>query len=47
MQVQPLGLEDPLEEEMGTHSSIPAWRIREAWQATDHSVAKSLTLLSD
>ena len=27
MQVQSLGLEDPLEEGMTTHSSIPAWRI--------------------
>ena len=26
--VQPLGWEDPLEEEMATHSSILAWRIR-------------------
>ena len=26
-QVQSLGWEDPLEEEMATHSSIPAWRI--------------------
>ena len=26
-QVQPLGQEDPLEEEMVTHSSILAWRI--------------------
>ena len=25
--VQSLGLEDPLEEEMATHSSILAWRI--------------------
>ena len=25
--VQPLGKEDPLEEEMATHSSIPAWEI--------------------
>ena len=25
--VQSLGLEDPLEEGMATHSSIPAWRI--------------------
>ena len=25
--VQSLGLEDPLEEEMATHSSIPAWKI--------------------
>ena len=27
MQVQSLGLEDPLEEEMATHSSSPAWEI--------------------
>ena len=27
MQVQSLGLEDPLEEEMVPHSSILAWRI--------------------
>ena len=26
-QVQSLGLEDPLEEEVATHSSILAWRI--------------------
>ena len=26
-QVLSLGREDPLEKEMGTHSSIPAWRI--------------------
>ena len=26
-QVWPLGQEDPLEEEMVTHSSIPAWEI--------------------
>ena len=26
-QVQSLGQEDPLEEGMATHSSIPAWRI--------------------
>ena len=25
--VQSLGQEDPLEKEMSTHSSIPAWRI--------------------
>ena len=25
--VQPLGQPDPLEEEMATHSSIPAWEI--------------------
>ena len=27
MQVQSLGLEDPLEEGMATHASILAWRI--------------------
>ena len=27
IQVQPLGQEDPLDEEMTTHSSILAWRI--------------------
>ena len=27
MRVQSLGLEDPLEEEMATHSSILAWKI--------------------
>ena len=27
MQDQSLGWEDPLEKEMGTHSSILAWRI--------------------
>ena len=43
--VQSLGWEDPLEEEMATHSSILAWRIldRAAWRATVHRVAKSQT----
>ena len=27
MWVQSLGWEDPLEEEMATHSSIPTWKI--------------------
>ena len=27
MQIQSLGLEDPLEEEMATHSSTLAWKI--------------------
>ena len=27
LQFQSLGWEDPLEEEMATHSSIPAWKI--------------------
>ena len=37
--VRCLGLEDPLEEGMATHSSILAWRIpmdRGAWRATVH-----------
>ena len=45
-----LGQEDPLEEDMATHSSILAWRIpmdREAWRATVHGIAKSRTRLRD
>ena len=41
-----LGGEDPLEKEMATHSSIPAWKIlwnRGAWWATAHGVAKNQT----
>ena len=48
--VQSLGWEDPLEEDMTTHSSILSWRTpmdRGAWQATVHQVAESQTLLSD
>ena len=48
--VTSLGLEDPLEEGVATHSSILAWRIsmdRGAWRATVHRVAKSQTRLSD
>ena len=47
-QVRLLGREDPLEEDMATHSSILAWRIpmdRGAWQATVHGVTKSQTQL--
>ena len=39
-----LGLEDPLEKDMATHSSI---LDRGAWQATIHGVAKSWTRLSN
>ena len=45
-----LGWENPLEEDMATHSSILARRIpmnRGAWQATVHGVTKSQTQLSD
>ena len=48
--VRALGWEDPLEEDMATHSSMLAWRIlmdRGAWQATDHGVTKSQTQLND
>ena len=44
--LQSLGLEDPLEEGMATHSSILTQRIpmdRGAWWATVHGVAKSWT----
>ena len=44
-----LGWEDPLEEDMTTHSSI-AWRSpmdRDAWRAAVHGVTKSQTQLSD
>ena len=50
MQVQSLGWEDPLKEEIATHSSILAWKIsmnKGDWQATIHRVAKSWTQLSD
>ena len=49
-QVQSLGWEDPLEEEMATHSSILAMENstdRGAWWATVHGVTKSWTQLSD
>ena len=41
-----LGWEDPLEEGMATHSSLPAWRIpmdRGAWWATVHGIANIWT----
>ena len=49
MQVQALGQEDPLEQEMVTHSSILAWKIpctEEPGWATVHGVTKSQTQLS-
>ena len=44
-----LGWEDPLEEEMATHSSIPAWRIplTEDPGGLQFPGAKSQTGLSD
>ena len=47
--VRSLGREDPLEEEMATHSSILAWKNpmdRDACQATVPGVTKSQTRLS-
>ena len=44
--VRSLGWDDPLEEEMVTHSSTFAWRIpmdRGAWWATVQGVAESHT----
>ena len=47
MQVQYLGQEDPLEEEMANHSSILSWKIPGGiWQATVKGVTKSQTGLS-
>ena len=40
-----LGQEDPLEEDMATHSSILAWEITwtgGVWHATVHGVPRSL-----
>ena len=48
--VQSLGWEEPLKEDMATHSDILAWKIpmdRGAWRAIVHGVAKSQTQLSD
>ena len=53
MQETPVGFlaqEDPLEEEMATHTSTLVCRIpkdRGAWRAAVHGVAKSQTRLSD
>ena len=44
--VQSLGWEDPLEEEMATHSSILAWRIlwtEDSGRLQSYRVAKSWT----
>ena len=44
MEVRSLGLEDPLEASMATHSSILSWKIpwtEEPGEAAVHRVAKS------
>ena len=45
--VRSLGQEDPLEKEMATPSTAPAWRSPGAWRATVHGGHKSWTQLSD
>ena len=46
--VRSLGLEDPLEKEIATHSSIPAWRIPRTEEPGGlHGVTKSRIRLSD
>ena len=40
-QVQSLGQEDSLQNEMATHSSTLAWLDGRAWWVTVHAVAKS------
>jgi len=45
MWVQSLGEEDPLEEGMVTHSSMPGESHRGAWWAMVHQIAKSQTQL--
>ena len=37
MLVRPLGGEDPLEEEMATHSSVIAWRVPWTGEPGDYS----------
>ena len=46
MQVQSPGQEDPLEEEMATHSSILSWEIPKTEKPAVHGVIKSQTQLS-
>ena len=49
MQVRSLGQEDPLEEEMATHSNILAWRIpwTEEFGGLQFMASQSRTRLSD
>ena len=45
MRVPSLDQEDPLEKEMATRSSIPAWRTPWTEEPVVHGVAKSQTRL--
>ena len=47
MRVRFLGLEDPLEEGMATHSCLENPMDREAWLAAIHRIAKNQIQLSD
>jgi len=47
MQFQSLGWADPLEEEIATHTSIPAWEIPWTEEPGGCEVAKSWTRLSE
>ena len=48
MRGQPLGWEDPLEEDMAAHSSIPAWRLHGQGNLAGYSPwGRSQTRLSD
>ena len=38
--VQFLGWEDPLEKEMATHSSVPAWSRQEYWKVLYSSITR-------
>ena len=46
-QVQSLGLEDPLDNGMATHSSILAWRIPWTEKPDSYGVEESWTQLSN
>ena len=47
MRVRFLGLEDPLEEGMATHSCLENPMDREAWLAAVHRIAKNQIQLSE
>ena len=46
-QVRSLGWEDPLEKEIATYSSTPAWKVPWMKEATVHGVTRSWTWLRD
>ena len=42
MQIWPLGWEDPLEEEMATHSNILAWKMPDSWQKPSQEIKSNI-----